>query len=212
MSNRISAKDVPMNATNYAALVQANLKAAFALGAAELAVRLDAVQEDDALVFKAFGDQCQLTHDKVWLAGHNDQGPRGVIVSLLVRHARVEACIHEPWRAFRELPDSMPYVGAFRAHTEVPLVPHVAALLAGLPAVVAAIGGSVMAHPVSGDAAVVVHALPKIHLCYLFYRPDDEFPANVNCLFAANAHRFLPTDALADVGEYTSRALIAAVA
>jgi hypothetical protein len=201
-----------MNTSNYAALIQENLRAAFALGASELAVRLDAVQEDDALGFKAFGADCQLTPDKVWLAGHHDQGPRGVIVSLLARHARAETCIDEPWRAFRELPDSMPYVGAFRAHTELPLVPHVAALLAGWPAVVTAIGGSVMAQPVSGDAAAVVHALPKIHLCYLFYRPDDEFPANVTCLFAANAHRFLPTDALADVGEYTSRALIAAVA
>ena len=43
-------------------------------------------------------------------------------------------------------------------------------------------------------------------------RPDEDFAANLTCLFAANAHRFLPTDALADVGEYTSRAMIAALA
>jgi hypothetical protein len=34
----------------------------------------------------------------------------------------------------------------------------------------------------------------------------------VTCLLSANAQRFLPTDALADVGEYTSRAMIDALA
>jgi hypothetical protein len=61
-----------------------------------------------------------------------------------------------------------------------------------------------------GDWSLVVEALPKITLCYHFYLPDEDFPANATCLFSNNAHRFLPTDALADVGEYMSRALIAA--
>jgi hypothetical protein len=130
----------------------------------------------------------------------------------LARHASTEACIEEPWRAFRELPDSMPYVAAFRAHTELPLIPHVDSMLAASPAVAAAIGGREIAKPLSGDAAMVLHPLPKIRLNYIFYRADDDFPANATCLFAANAHRFLPTDALADVGEYTSRSMIAALA
>jgi hypothetical protein len=62
---------------------------------------------------------------------------------------------------------------------------------------------------VPDDWALVVDALPKIALCYHFYLPDEDFPANVACLYANNADRFLPTDALADVGEYMSRALIA---
>jgi hypothetical protein len=60
-----------------------------------------------------------------------------------------------------------------------------------------------------GDWALVLYPLPKIALCYQFYLPDEDFPANVTCLYANNADRFLPTDALADVGEYMSRALIA---
>ena len=60
-----------------------------------------------------------------------------------------------------------------------------------------------------GDWALVLEPLPKIALCYHFYLPDEDFPANVTCLYANNADRFLPTDALADVGEYMSRALIA---
>ena len=134
-----------------------------------------------------------------------------MIVSLLALHARMEACTREPWRAFRELPDSMPYVGAFRAHTELPLVSHVEGIVARASRLAATMEGHVVAQPVSGDCVLVLNPLPKISLCYLFYRPDEEFPANVTCLFAANADRFLPTDALADVGEYTSRALIAAL-
>ena len=38
--------------------------------------------------------------------------------------------------------------------------------------------------------------------------PDEDFPASVTCLYSANAHRFMPTDALADLGEYTSRRIL----
>ncbi len=188
-----------MTESNYDAIVQANLQAAFALGAAELAVRLEAESEADGLAFKAFGADCRLDGTGVRLMGEFDQGPRGVVISLLARHARREACIEAPWRAFRELPDSMPYVGAFRAHTELPLIPHVEALVAQAAKVAVLLGGRMVAQPVSGDCALVLNPLPKIRLCYLLYRPDEEFPANATCLYAANADRFLPTSARASV-------------
>jgi len=50
--------------------------------------------------------------------------------------------------------------------------------------------------------------LPKIALCYIFYLPDEEFPASVTCLFSNNARLFMPLDGLADVAEYTSRRII----
>jgi hypothetical protein len=50
--------------------------------------------------------------------------------------------------------------------------------------------------------------LPEIALCYIFYLPDDEFPASATCLFSANALSFLPLDGVADVAEYTSRGMI----
>ncbi len=200
-----------MTISNYDAIIQANLQAAFGNGASDLAARLGVGSAAGALAFRAFGADCRLEDTGVRLMGAIDRGARGVIVSLLARHARQEACIEEPWRAFRELPDSMPYVGAFRAHTELPLVPHVEALVAAAENVAVLLGGGVMAPPVSGDCALVVEPLPKIRLCYLLYRPDEDFPANATCLFSANADRFLPTDALADVGEYASRAMIAAL-
>jgi len=37
---------------------------------------------------------------------------------------------------------------------------------------------------------------------------DEEFPASVTCLFAANAELFMPVDGLADVGEITAKKII----
>ncbi len=200
-----------MTESNYEAIIRANLQAAFQLGTAELALRLGADSEMDTLAFRAFGADCRLDDTGIWLKGERDQGPRGVIISLLARHARREVCIDEPWRAFRELPDSMPYVGAFRAHTELPLIPHVEAFIDAADKMAAFLDGSVVAQPVAGDCTLVLAPLPKIRLCCLLYRPDEDFPANATCLFSANADCFLPTDALADVGEYTARAMITAL-
>jgi len=48
----------------------------------------------------------------------------------------------------------------------------------------------------------------KIALCYLFYEADEDFPASATCLYSTYAEQFLPVDALADVGEYTSRTIL----
>jgi hypothetical protein len=61
---------------------------------------------------------------------------------------------------------------------------------------------------VGGDFAFVVYPLPKIALCYIFYMADDDFPASGTCLYSSNARQFLALDALADVGEYTSKKII----
>lgn len=201
-----------MNQSNYAALIRDNLLKAFQIGAVALAARLNAQSEAGAVILTAFGAECRLHPDSVWLNAEIEQGPRGVVISLLARHASPEAGVEEPWRAFRELPDSMPYVGAFRSHTELPLVAHVEGLIARAPSIAADMAGRVVADPISGDCGLVLQPLPKIRLCYLLYRPDDEFSANATCLLSANADCFLPTDALADVGEYTSRAMIDALA
>jgi hypothetical protein len=57
-------------------------------------------------------------------------------------------------------------------------------------------------------ASAVIYLLPKIALGYIFYEADEDIPASVTCLFSNNANGFLPMDALADVGEYTSKRII----
>ena len=61
---------------------------------------------------------------------------------------------------------------------------------------------------IGGDFSFMVFPLPKIALCYIFYEADDDFPASVTCLYSNNAISFLPIDALADVGEYTSKKIL----
>ena len=60
----------------------------------------------------------------------------------------------------------------------------------------------------SGDFSFTLYPLSRIALYYVFYLPDEEFPAAVTCLFPANAIKFLPVAGLADVVEYTAKKII----
>ena len=87
------------------------------------------------------------------------------------------------------------------------LVPHTGAIEARLADIAAVFGGR-PGVPDTGDFSLLAYPLPKIALGYIFYREDEDFPAAVTCLYSSNAGSFLPMDALADVGEYTSRKII----
>jgi hypothetical protein len=102
----------------------------------------------------------------------------------------------------------MPFVGAFATHTERILIPRVAEIETAQKTIVENLRGRDAFSLAGGDFSLRVCPLPKISLCYIFYREDDEFPASVTCLFSSNAPTFLPTDALADVGECTSRKIL----
>jgi hypothetical protein len=112
-------------------------------------------------------------------------------------------------QAFRDLPGSTPYHGAFAANSERVLVPHVTAILKRQDLIKEAFDGRAGLPGFGGDFSFVLFPLPKIALCYVFYLPDDEFPASATCLFSANAVSFMPLDGLADVAEYTSKEIIA---
>jgi len=198
-----------MSDTTYAEIIRGHLADIFQRNTAALASYPGVQATADGFALTAFGQPCNLDPQGIFIGGQPDWGPRGIIIGLLARHAVSDMCIEAPWRAFRELPGSTPYVGAFRAHTEQLLVPHVPALHRQREAITQGLQGRSPEGDVPGDWALVVDPLPKIALCYHFYLPDEDFPANVTCLYASNADRFLPTDALADVGEYMSRALIA---
>ena len=60
----------------------------------------------------------------------------------------------------------------------------------------------------SGDFSLTLYPLPRIPLHYIFYLPDEEFPAAVTCLFSADATSHLSVDGLADVAEYTGRKIV----
>lgn len=195
-------------AGNYATIVQNNLARFFAGDLDERAAALPARRDKAALVFSAFGAECRLAAEGIFLDGTLESGPRGIIISLYGLHAVAEPCRTEPWRSFKEMPDSAPYAGAFVNRTQQPLVPAVPRLMDRRDAVCRHLDGGDAPARVGGDIAFVVRPLPKIALCYVCYLPDEDFPAGVTCLYANNADRFLPTDALADVGEYTTQVIL----
>ena len=192
----------------YASIVRENHQRLFQAVPPSFADHLPARCEGQDFVFDAFGETCRITPHGFFLGEVLQTGAKGILLSLYALNASNTPHILEPFKAYREFPGTMPYVGAFATHTENILVPHVQAIKAKKSGIVLGLNGFVPEKPVSGDFGFVVYPLPKIALCYLFYEADDDFPASVTCLYSFNASAFMPNDALADVGEYTSKKII----
>ena len=194
--------------SNYAEIIKQNLNRLYRNLPADLAERLPAERAGENYTFHAFGEHCQMSPQRIQLANEDETGPRGVIISLYALQAQLISCRLEPYRAFREMPDSMPYVGAFASHAERLLENHIEQIENHMDRIMPHFPGSLSSNDGPGDFSIQVYPLPKIALNYIFYRADDEFPASVSCLFSHNAAIFLPTDALADSGEYTAKKML----
>ncbi|MDJ0782675.1 MAG: DUF3786 domain-containing protein [Desulfosarcinaceae bacterium] len=194
--------------TTYDRIAAGHLAEIFAAPDSDLARRMGAEASDAGYTFAAFGQRCRLAPEGIWLDGAPASGVPALLIALYARFAVDAGGVDLPLKAFIELPDSAPYAAAFRTHSETPLIPHVDQILAHRETVAARFGGRPAPPEIGGDWTILLQPLPKIALCYAFYLADEEFLPGVTCRFSANAERFLPTDALADVAEYTSRALI----
>ncbi len=195
-------------ANNYLKLIRANLNRLYRNLPDNLSQALAASQKDDCFIFDAFGEQCQIQPDRIVLGDLEETGVLGILISLYALHARPEPQVVNPLKSFKDFPNSTPYVSAFTTHTESILIPHVSEIEKAQATIIEMLQGREATALVGGDFSFLICPLPKISLCYIFYRPDDEFPASVTCLFSCNALTFLPIDALADVGEYTSRKIL----
>ena len=193
---------------NYAKIVRNNLNHLYSNLPEDLAKNLPGEQEGERFVFDAFGEKCLIEPQGITLGEKEHSSVFGILISLYALNARPDICIPEPLKAFKEFPDSMPYVGAFTTHTEQLLVPHVAKIKESIQIVTETLKGEAMPDGTGGDFSFTVYPLPKISLCYIFYEADDDFPASVTCLYSNNARLFLPVDGLADVGEYCSKTIL----
>ncbi len=196
----------------YAGIIASNLERLFADGSRDPAAVLPATAGDGGLEFMAFGRQCRLSPEGVFFDGCQDMGPRAIVVTLYGLTARDEPCRLEPFRAYTEFANTMPYAGAFVTHSEQPLVPLVESLAENYSKVLEIFNGRDGRDITGGDLSLILYPLPKVALCYVCYLADEDFPASVKCLFSSNADRFLPPDAMADLAEYTTAAVIETVA
>ena len=196
---------------NYQRLAKANLEQLYGNLPGDLADRLPGEKNRSAYSFGAFGQTCVISPDGITLDGSEPPGVIGILLSLYALNAVPDLPILEPFKAFKAFPDSTPYVGAFASHTEQILVPAVHRIKAKTGLIKERLSGEAAPLSISGDFACVVRPLPKIFLGYIFYEADEDFPPSVTCLYSNNADRFMPIDGLADVGEYTSKTILAMV-
>jgi hypothetical protein len=194
--------------SNYGKIIKDNLARIYANPPEELVEALPAEREGNMFLFRAFGQICSLGPEKITLDGNQEAGPKGLLVSLYATHVTHEPIQLEPFKAFKDLPGSMPYHGAFSANTEQVLLPHVTQIREGLEIFLDPFSGQIGPEGMAGDFSFVLYPFPKVALCYIFYLADEEFPASVTCLLSHNALSFMPLDGLADVAEYTSKAII----
>jgi hypothetical protein len=197
-----------MMSNNYAKIVQDNLKKLFENLPTDLADALPAQQNGDGFWFEAFGETCEIRSDGIFLGDVQQTGVTGILISLYALNTKLEPCLIEPLKAFKDFPNSMPYAGAFVTHTQQILVPYVEKIQVSTHRIIEALNGCESPSNVGGDFSFMIYPLPKIALSYIFYEADEDFPASVTCLYSNNALSFLPIDGLADVGEYSSKKIL----
>ncbi len=193
---------------NYEKIIRHNLDRLYKNLPDDLDRRLPGQRQKDQFLFKAFGQSCRIEPDGIFIGEEPQTGVVGILITLYALHANEDPCLPTPFKAFRELPNSMPYVGAFASHTESLLIPYINRIESNSGLLFKNLNGELSTGSEGGDFSMIVRPFPKIKLHYIFYRADDEFPASATCLFSNNALSFLPIDALADTGEYCSRRII----
>jgi hypothetical protein len=193
---------------NYEKIIHDNLYRFYKNLSQNLGFILPATRKGDSFFLKAFGEECWIRPDDINLGGKEENGVLGVLISLYILNVGPEPLVLEPLKAFKDFPGSMPYIGAFASYTEKILVPYVGKVEEEQNHIMEYMQGKDASEIAGGDFSFFLCPLPKIALCYIFYRADEDFSASTTCLFSNNAHNFLPLDVLADVGEYTSRKII----
>ena len=193
---------------NYEKIIRDNLDHLYKNLPDDLDRLLPGQRQSNQFRLKAFGQSCGIRPDGITIGDETGTGVVGILISLYALNANTDPCIPTPFKAFREFPNSMPYVGAFASHTEGILIPHISSIEDKLDLIFESLNGELSTGDESGDFSIIVRPFPKILLNYIFYLADAEFPASATCLFSNNALSFLPIDALADTGEYTSRKII----
>lgn len=149
--------------------------------------------------------------EAIAFSGKVDAGPKSLILSLYAAYSNPGSVLLEPFKAFKDLPGSMPYQGAFTVNTERVLIPHVSKIKEKAEWILQSFAGEINPAGAAGDFSLLLYPLPKIALLFIFYLSDEDFPASATCLFSSTALSFMPLDGLADVAEYTSRSLIALI-
>jgi hypothetical protein len=173
----------------------------------DLEGRLPALRIGDAFQFRAFGEDCILSPNGISLSGGLVNGALGVLIALYANSVPRDFPQTGTVKSFKQFKGAVAYYSAFAARSENSLIPYADLIRQYSHVIISNLDGH--ENKVSkGYFSFTLYPLPKIPLHYICYPADDEFPASITCLFAANAEYFMPIAGLADVSEYTAQKII----
>jgi hypothetical protein len=111
----------------------------------------------------------------------------------------------DTWVSFRELPDGWLYHQAFQGYTGAVLGRTLGDDMAALARAAELAGGTAIA---AGDCSYAFQVLPRVRLAVVYWRGDEEFPADAQVLFDGACSHYLPIDGLAFVGGHLVQRLL----
>jgi len=111
------------------------------------------------------------------------------------------------WISFSELPGGKFYNQAYQGYTGGDLGRAFKSNVAAFEHASQSLGGR---HEPIADCAYSFRALPRVTLCVVYWRGDEDFPDSYQVLFDASAGHHLPTDVCAGLGSTLTHRLIKA--
>lgn len=150
-----------------------------------------------------------ITEDKIVnaISGKPANYPE-IVISINYLLSNTDNIEGEEFKAFGELKDGLMYDSAFRKNSIVPIIPYADYIIKNPSTITDNFIDCRKVEIAGTDLAVKIKLLPKISILMLLYASDDEFPANLNIIFSANADTFLPIECIADLSEIFTRVLL----
>jgi hypothetical protein len=112
------------------------------------------------------------------------------------------------WIDFRDLPGSMPYDAAFRAHVESQLEEHATEIIGHRNILTDKYAGRILNGFESYDFSAAFCVFPRLECLVLLCEGEDELQAGAKVLFSSDASRFMTTESLAAIAESLTARLI----
>lgn len=128
--------------------------------------------------------------------GKVKEGTVEITTHILILQYLTEVCGVQPtgrWISFRELPGGNNHFGTFKLEAMEPLAQHFGNSPEKFSEICQILKGRKLD---MGDLAYAIPALPKLEVALVLWLADEEFPAQANVLYDANASQHLNTEAL----------------
>ncbi len=93
---------------NYEKIIRDNLARLYKNTPEHLEQLLPGKYQNEQIILKAFGSSCRIGPDGISVGDKTETGVVGILIYLYALHANAEICRPTPYKAFRELPNSMP--------------------------------------------------------------------------------------------------------